>query len=100
VLLESLSELLTSAGLLCLHWQVKFLQTGHAAFMNQSFFGITENKVITHIWITVAVNGLVAILKRHLNPGISLYRIREILSLTLFEKRPFYRYGLLSTIQN
>jgi hypothetical protein len=59
-----------------------------------------ENGVETCIWIANAVYVLVAILKKHLNLGMSLYTIREILSLTLLEKRPFYRYRQLSTIQN
>jgi hypothetical protein len=100
VIKKELSEVLTSAGLLRRRWQVKSLQTGHAAFTNQNLFGMTENAVMTYIWIAIAVNVLVAILKKHLHLGITLYTIREILSLILFKKRPFYRYRHLSTIQN
>jgi hypothetical protein len=61
---------------------------------------MTENAVKTYIWITIAVYVLIAILKKHLNLGMSLYTILGILSLILFEIRPFYRYRQLSTIQN
>jgi hypothetical protein len=84
----------------CAAAQIKFFQNGHATFTDQSPFGMTENAVKTYIWIAVAVYVLVAILKKHLNLGMSVYTILEILSLTLFEKRPFYRYRQLSTIQN
>ncbi len=89
MLLKGLFEALTSAELLRRRWQVEFFQTSHAAFTNQGLFGITEKAVMTYIWIAIAVNVLVAILKKHLNLGISLYTIREILSLILFKKRPF-----------
>jgi hypothetical protein len=80
--------------------QIKFSQNGHATFMVQSPFGMTENAVKTYIRIAIAVHVLVAILKKYLNLGMSLYTILEILNLTLFEKRPFYRDRRLSTIQN
>ena len=69
-------------------------------YTSQTLFNMTQKKVKTYNWIAVAVNVLVIILKKHLNAGIIVYTIREILSLTLFKKRPFYRYGHLSTIQN
>jgi len=84
----------------CAAAQIKVFQKGHATFTDQSPFGMTENAVKTYIWITIAVYVLIAILKKHLNLGMSLYTILGILSLTLFEKRPFYRYRQLSTIQH
>jgi hypothetical protein len=68
--------------------------------MDQSLFGMTENVVKTYTWIAVADYILLAILKKHLNLGMRLYKILEILSLTHFGKRPFYRYRQLSTIQH
>jgi len=84
----------------CAASQIKFFQNGHGTFTDQSLFGMTEYAVKTYIWITIAVYVLIAIVKKHLNLGMSLYAILEILSLTLFEKRPFFRDRQLSTIQN
>jgi len=75
--------------------RLSFFQNGHVGFTDQSLFGMTENVVKTSTWIADAIYILLTILKKNLNLGISLYTIREILSLTLFEKRPFYRYRQL-----
>jgi len=50
------------------------------------------NAVKTQIWIAVSVYVLVAIIRKRLTLEISLYQILQILSVTLFEKRPFYRH--------
>ncbi len=50
------------------------------------FFTASENAVKTQIWIAISVYVLVAIVKKRLNTGASLYTILQILSLTLFEK--------------
>ncbi len=42
----------------------------------------------TQIWIAVSVYVLVAIIRKRLMLPISLYRILQILSVTLFEKTP------------
>jgi len=52
-------------------------------------FGTTENAVKTQIWIAISVYVLVAIVKKRLKTDASLYKILQILSLTLFEKAPF-----------
>jgi hypothetical protein len=51
----------------------------------------SENAVKTQIWIAVAVYVLVAIVKKRMQIGLSLYTILQILSLTLFEKTPLYQ---------
>ena len=56
--------------------------------MAQRFYGTTENAVKTQIWIAISVYVLVAMVKKRLNTEASLYTIRQILSLTLFEKKP------------
>ena len=56
----------------------------------KSFFGTSENAVKTQIWIAVAVYVLVAIIKKRLGIGASLYTILQTLSLTLFEKTPLF----------
>ena len=54
----------------------------------KAFFGTNENAVKTKIWIAISVYVLVAIVKKRLAVGASLYTILQILSLTLFEKIP------------
>ena len=54
----------------------------------KAFYGTSENAVKTQVWIAVSVYVLVAIIKKRLQLPYSLYTILQILSLTLFEKRP------------
>lgn len=54
----------------------------------KSFYGTSENAVKTQIWTAISVYLLVAILKKHLSLDLSLYKLLQILSLTLFEKTP------------
>ncbi|MCU1234076.1 MAG: transposase [Candidatus Solibacter sp.] len=54
----------------------------------KAFFGTSENAVKTQIWIAVSVYVLVAIIRKRLSLEASLYRILQILSVTLFEKMP------------
>ena len=41
----------------------------------KAFYGSSENAVKTQIWITISVNVLVAIIKKHLKIDLSLYTI-------------------------
>ncbi len=54
----------------------------------KSFYGTSENAVKTQIWTAISVYLLVAILKKHLSLDLSLYKLLQILSITLFEKTP------------
>ena len=54
----------------------------------KSFFGTSENAVKTQIWITISVYVLIAIIRKRLRLEISLHKILQILSFTLFEKAP------------
>lgn len=54
----------------------------------KSFFGTSENAVKTQIWTAVCAYVLIAIIKKRLALDQSLYRILQILSLVLFDKRP------------
>jgi len=54
----------------------------------KSFFGISENAVKTQIWTAVTAYVLIAIIKKRMALDQSLYRILQILSLVLFDKRP------------
>ena len=52
------------------------------------FYGTSENAVKTQIWIAVSVYVLVAIIKKRLGLGASLYTLLQVLSVTVFEKMP------------
>jgi transposase len=54
----------------------------------KSFYWTSENAVKTQVWIAVSVYVLVAIVKKKHRLEHSLYAILQILSLTLFEKKP------------
>ena len=54
----------------------------------KAFYGTSENAVKSQVWIAVSVYVLVAIIKKQLALEHSLYTILQILSITLFEKKP------------
>jgi len=54
----------------------------------KAFFGTSENAVKTQVWIAVSVYVLVAILKKRLRTGHSLYTILQVLSVSQFEREP------------
>jgi Domain of unknown function (DUF4372)/Transposase DDE domain len=54
----------------------------------KAFYGTSENAVKTQIWIALSIYVLVAIVKKRLSLDISLYKLLQILSITLFEKMP------------
>jgi IS4 transposase len=57
----------------------------------KAFYGTSENAVKSQVWIAVSVYVLVAIIKKHLRLQHSLYTILQILSITLFEKKPIFQ---------
>jgi len=57
----------------------------------KSFYGTSKNAVKTQIWIAVSTYVLIAIMKKRLKIDLSLYTILQILSISLFEKRPIYQ---------
>jgi len=80
---------LSIAQLYKCRWQVElFFKWIKQHLRIKSFFGTSENAVKTQIWIAVSVYVLVAILKKELHLGKSLYEILQILSITLFENSP------------
>ena len=54
----------------------------------KAFYGTSENAVKTQIWGALSVYVLVAIVRKRLALDISLYKLLQILSVTLFEKTP------------
>ena len=54
----------------------------------KAFYGTSNNAVQTQIWTAIAVYVLVAIVKKRLGLGISIYTMLQVFSITLFEKVP------------
>ncbi|MCP4704684.1 MAG: IS4 family transposase [candidate division Zixibacteria bacterium] len=80
---------LTIAEFYRCRWQIElFFKWIKQHLRIKKFYGTSENAVKTQIWIAISVYVLVAIFKKNLNMDHSLYTILQILSLTLFEKRP------------
>jgi hypothetical protein len=57
----------------------------------KAFYGTSENAVKTQIWIALSVYVLVAIVRKRLALDVSLYKLLQILSVTLFEKTPIFQ---------
>jgi transposase len=73
-------------------WQVElFFKWIKQHLRIKAFYGTSENAVKTQIWIAVSIYVLVAIVRKRLGLGASLYQILQILSVTLFEKTPILR---------
>lgn len=52
----------------------------------KAFYGTSENAVKTQVWVALSTYLLVAILKKRLSLDLSLHKILQILSVSLFEK--------------
>jgi len=80
---------LTIADLYRARWSVElFFRWIKQHLHIKSFFGTSENAVKTQIWVAVTVYVLVAIVKKQSQLDLSLYKILQVLSITLFEKTP------------
>ncbi len=80
----------TVADLYRMRWRVElFFKWIKQHLRIKAFFGTSENAVKTQIWIVISVYVLVAIIKKRLGlDRLSLYTILQILSVSLFEKKP------------
>jgi hypothetical protein len=82
-------------------WQVElFFKWIKQHLRIKAFYGTSENAVKTQIWIAVSVYVLVAIVRKRLALGASLYQILQILSVTLFEKTPILQALQASDSEN
>jgi len=54
----------------------------------KAFFGTSANAVKIQIWTAVSVYLLIAILRKRLDIRADLYRILQVISITVFEKTP------------
>jgi hypothetical protein len=80
---------LTIVDLYRARWQVElFFRWIKQHLHIRAFYGTSENAVKTQVWVAITVYVLVAILKKQLNLDLSLYKILQILSITIFEKSP------------
>ena len=66
----------------------------------KKFYGNSENAVKTQIWIAISTYVLVAIMKKKLKIRLTLYTILQILSISLFEKKPIYQVLTESDYKN
>lgn len=70
-------------------WQVElFFRWIKQHLRIKAFYGTSQNAVKTQVWVALSTYLLVAILKKHLGLDLSLYKILQILSISLFEKTP------------
>ncbi len=80
---------LTLAQLYRARWQVElFFRWIKQHLRIKAFYGTSENAVKTQVWVGLSVYVLVAIVKKQLRLDLSLYKILQILSITIFEKAP------------
>jgi transposase len=83
---------LTIAELYRFRWRVEiFFKWIKQHLRIKKFFGTSENAVKTQIWIAISTYVLVAIMKKRLKIDLTLYAILQILSISLFEKKPIYQ---------
>jgi hypothetical protein len=79
----------TIAELYRARWQVElFFRWIKQHLHIKSFYGTSENAVKTQVWVAIAVYVLVAIVKKKAELELSLYKILQVLSVTIFEKIP------------
>lgn len=82
-------QALTIAQLYRARWQVElFFRWIKQHLRIRAFYGTSPNAVKTQVWVAITIYVLVAILKKRLQLDLSLYKILQILSVTIFEKTP------------
>jgi hypothetical protein len=80
---------LTIAQLYHKRWQIElFFKWIKQHLRIKQFFGTSVNSVKTQIWISICVYVLIALLKKRLGLQQSVYTILQVLSVSLFEKKP------------
>ena len=91
---------LTVAQLYRSRWQVElFFKWIKQHLRIKKFYGTSANALKTQIWIAISIYVLVAIVKKQLQLDGSLYRILQILSVSLFEKTPILEALSLSNCE-
>jgi hypothetical protein len=91
---------LTVAQLYRSRWQVElFFKWIKQHLRIKKFYGTSANALKTQIWIAISIYVLVAIVKKQLKLEGRLYRILQILSVSLFEKTPILEALSLSNCE-
>lgn len=86
---------LSIAQLYRARWQVElFFRWIKQHLRIKAFYGTSQNAVKTQVWIALSTYLLVAIVKKRLGLDLSLYKILQILSISLFEKTPILQVFL------
>lgn len=72
-----------------MRWQVElFFKWIKQHLRIKAFYGTSDNAVKTQIWIAISTYVLVSIIKKELKITHSIYTILQILSISLFERKP------------
>jgi hypothetical protein len=80
---------LTIAQLYKSRWKIElFFKWIKQHLRIKAFFGTSANAVKTQIWVAASVYLLLAIIKKRLGLRSDLYRILQVVSVTVFEKSP------------
>jgi hypothetical protein len=80
---------LTIAELYRARWRVElFFRWIKQHLRLKAFYGTTPNAVRIQVWVALTIYVLVAIAKKQLSLDLSLYKILQVLSITIFEKSP------------
>jgi len=80
---------LTIAELYRARWQVElFFRWIKQHLHIKAFYGTSANAVHIQVWVALSVYLLVAIAKKQLAPEASLYKVLQVLSITIFQKVP------------
>jgi hypothetical protein len=83
---------LTIARLYKCRWQVElFFKWIKQHLRIKAFYGTSENAVKTQVWIALSVYVLVSIVKKTAGLDCGLNKILQVLSVTLFEKKPLFQ---------
>jgi IS4 transposase len=92
---------LTVAQLYKARWQIElFFKWIKQHLRIKAFYGTSANAVKTQVWIAITVYVLVAIIKKRLRLQVSLYTLRQLLSVTLFEQVPLLQLVTQTTVTN
>lgn len=92
---------ITIAKLYRCRWQVElFFKWIKQNLRIKAIYGTSENAVKTQIWIAIAINVLVAIVRKNLKIERSQSETLQIPSLTLFEKMPLFQAFSMENPEN
>ena len=92
---------LTIAQLYKCRWQVELFFKWIKQYLRiKAFYGTSVNAVKTQVWIAVCIYVLVAIVRKELKIERSMGEILQILSISLFEKRPLLQAFSLECTQD